>query len=160
MSGTGDGIFSPAMTLNRAMFVTILAKIDGTDTSTYVEVVFKDVPEGKWYSKAVTWAAVNGYAGGTGNGFFSPDAPVTRETLAQFFFTYSKAKGYDVSYTADLSVYTDEGQIAKWAKDAVSWAVGAGLISGTSATTVSPKATATRAQVALIVMNYVEKFAG
>ena len=159
MSGTGTGTFSPGATLTRAMFVTILVKIDNADVSSYTGTPFKDVPTGKWYSKPVAWASAMGYAGGTGNGKFSPDAAMTRETLAQFFFNYSSKKGYDVSASADLSKFTDAMKISGWARPAMSWAVGSGLISGTSATTVSPKGSATRAQVAVIIMNYVEKIA-
>ena len=160
MAGVGNGRFAPGATLTRAMFVTILAVIDDADVLPYTDTPFDDVPAGKWYSKPVAWAYANGYASGTGNGNFSPNSDITRETLATFFRTYSEKKGRDVTGTADLSKYTDEAQISAWAKNAVSWAVASGLISGTSATTVSPKSTATRAQVALIVMNYVENIAG
>ena len=114
------------------------------------------MPEGKWYSKTVEWAVKNGYTTGTGNNCFSPDAPITRETLAQFLYNYTMKKGKDVTVSEDLSGYTDAGDISGWAVNAVKWAVEKGLISGTSAATISPKNTATRAQVALIIMKYVE----
>lgn len=158
MSGTSANTFSPNMNFSRAMFVTVLAKIDGADLSSYTDTHFDDVPSGNWYSKAVKWAYQNSYASGTGNGKFSPDAAVTRETLAQFFYNYSSKKGYDVSNLADLGSFGDASSVAGWALNGVKWAVANGLISGTSASTLSPKATASRAQVALIVMNYVEKF--
>ena len=155
MSGVGDGKFNPDGDFTRAMFVTVLAKIDGINTAVYLGSNFKDVPEGKWFSTAVEWAYQNGYASGTGSGYFGPNNPVTRETLAQFFYTYSLKQGFDVSATADLSVYQDQKNVSSWARTALSWAVASGLISGSSPDTLNPKGKATRAQVALIVMNYI-----
>ena len=158
MSGTSAVNFRPGMTLTRAQFVTVLARIDGADVSEYKGTHFTDVPEGKWFSAPVEWAYQNGYAGGTGNGMFSPDAGVTRETLAVFMYTYSRIKFYDVSARAVIDVYTDVSDVSGWAKEGVQWAIAEGLIAGTSATTISPKTTATRAQVSLIVKNYIEKY--
>ena len=154
MTGTTETTFSPDMDFSRAMFVTVLSKIDGADTSDCEGSHFTDVPEGKWYSKPVEWAYRNNYASGTGNGCFSPMAPVTRETIAQFFYNYTAKKGGNVSVLDDLSAYTDAGEISGWAKTAVQWAVASELISGTSATTLSPKGTASRAQVAVIVKKF------
>ena len=156
MSGTSTTTFSPNMPFTRAMFVTVLAKIDGADTSEYTGTSFDDVSEGRWYSKAIEWAVQNGYTTGTGNNCFSPDAPITRETLAQFLYNYTQKKGEDVSAGDNLAKYTDGGDISGWAKNAVNWAVEKGLISGTTEITISPKTTATRAQVTLIIMKYVE----
>ena len=156
MAGTSESAFAPGADFTRAMFVTVLARIDGADTSDCSGRSFTDVPEGKWYSKTVEWAYKNGYTGGTGNGAFSPDAAVTRETLAQFLYNYSEKKGFDVGAVDSLGSYTDAGTVSGWAKNAVNWAVGTGLISGTSKNALSPKATATRAQVALIIMKYTE----
>ena len=160
MIGISVDLFAPKATLTRAMFVTILSRIDEADTTTYTDTPFNDVPAGKWYSKPVAWAYANGYTAGTGGGNFSPKVDITRETLAQFFFTYSKTKGYDVTKAVDLAKYTDRAAISNWARKAVSWAVASGLIYGMTDTTLAPRATATRAQVALIVMNYVENIAG
>ena len=146
------------------MFATILAKIDGADTSPYTEMTFGDVAAGKWYSEAVEWAYRNGYASGIGNDkegrpLYGRKNPVTREQLALFFYTYSAAKGYDVDGRAGISGYSDLAELHSWAKDAVAWAVDIGLISGTSNTTLSPRSHATRAEVALIIKNYVETVA-
>ena len=158
MTGTSSTAFSPDSSFTRAMFVTVLAKIDGADTSSYTGSSFTDVPRGKWYSKPIQWAFENGYASGLGGGKFGPNASVTREQLAQFLYNYTQKKGKPIADLADISGYSDAGSISGWAKNAVKWAVGNGLISGTSATTLNPKGTATRAQVALIIKNYVEKF--
>ena len=161
MSGTHETLFSPKTNVNRAMFVTILSKIDEADVSSYTTQSFGDVFEGKWYATAVEWAYNKGYTSGigadnSGKPFFAPSRQVTRQELATFLYNYSVMKGYSASGRADLASYTDSGDISSWALDAVSWAVDAGLISGTSLVTLSPKDSATRAEIALIVMNYVE----
>ena len=157
MSGTGTDTFDPNSTLTRAMFVTILAKIDGADLSAYAKdtngLPFTDV-KASWYIKALKWAYEYKYTSGTSDTTFGPNDPVTREQLAVFLYSYSQKKGYDVSELADISGYTDAGKISKWARTGVQWAIAAGMISGTSETTLSPKDTATRAQVAVIIMNY------
>ena len=156
MAGVSETQFGRKTNVSRAMFVTILAQIDKADTSAYSEMSFSDVPAGQWYSNSIEWAAQNGYAAGIGNGQFGRKADVSREQIALFFYTYSSLNGIDVSDAADLSAYEDAGRIHDWALDAVEWAVAKGLISGTSATTVAPRASATRAEIALIVKNYVE----
>ena len=162
LNGTSDTTFAPNAKLNRAMFVTILAKIDGADVEEYTSTSFADVAEGKWYTKTVEWAFKNDYTSGvgtdaaTGKPIFGWNQYVTRQQLAVFLYNYSQKKGYDVSQLADLSKYTDAGDVSGWAVTGVRWAIASGMISGTSETTLSPKNTATRAQVALIVMNYVE----
>ena len=160
MNGTSESTFSPDVPSNRAMFVTILAKIDRADTSTYEGTSFTDVPEGKWFSKPIQWAYKNGYASGVGKDLFGPSNPVTREQLAVFLYNYTQKKGYNAGPSADISGYSDVSNISKWAVSGMQWAVGNALISGTSATTLSPKGVASRAQVALIIKNYVEKFLG
>lgn len=155
MSGTAADKFSPSMDFSRAMFVTVLAKIDGADVSEYNDISFSDVPSGEWYTKNVEWAYQNGYASGTGDGHFAPNAAVTREQIATFFYTYAMRSDYYVNTeTPEPAGYTDVRQISSWAKTEMYWAINVGLISGTSATTVSPQKTATRAEVALIVKNF------
>ena len=154
MNGTGNNKFSPDGSFTRGMFVQVLSKIDGVNLEPYAGSSFSDVNAKDWYAKATMWAHMTGYASGTGNNKFSPKSGVTRETLAQFLFNYSRRLGFDVSMRANLSSYKDASKISAWAKDAVSWAVACGLIQGTSATTLSPKNTASRAQVALIIMKY------
>ena len=161
MSGTSASKFSPGSAFTRAMFVTVLAKIDDADTSTYTGTSFTDVPEGKWYSKPIQWAYKNNYAAGLGNGKFGPGNAVTREQMAVFLCNYSEKKGKTISNLADLSGYPDAGKISKYAVTGIQWAVGNGMISGVkSGDTVylQPKGTATRAQVAVIVKNFIDKF--
>ena len=158
MTGTSSDIFNPNSPFSRAMFVTVLAKIDGADTTEYTGTSFTDVPEGKWYSKPIQWAFMNSYASGIGNNKFGPSKAVTRQEMAQFLYNYTVKKGMTVENFADIGTYADYMKVAAWAKTGVEWAVGNGMISGTGNNTLTPKGTATRAQVAVIVKNYVEKF--
>ncbi|MBQ7160828.1 MAG: S-layer homology domain-containing protein [Clostridia bacterium] len=161
MNGVSSDRFDPNGTLTRAMFVQILAKIANADLSGYDKTVdalpFKDVKAGKWYVKALKWAFENGYTSGVSAERFGTNDPVTRQQLASFLCTFSKKNGIDVSAAADITGYEDYAKVSKWARAPLAWAVGSGLISGTTKTTLSPQNSATRAQVALIIMNYVEK---
>ena len=154
MSGTSDTSFAPGAPVTRAMFVTVLARISRADTSDYTGTSFLDVPEGKWYSAPIEWAYRNGYASGIGGGKFGPGDPVTREQLAVFLYNLSGKFNLDVGSADGLERFTDAGEISGWALDAVKWAVAEGLISGTSDSTLSPKAGATRAQLAVIVKKF------
>ncbi len=156
MSGVGDGLFDYKGTMDRQMFAVILSKIDRADLAPYTEMSFADVKAGQWYSSAIEWAYQNGYASGIGEGVYGRKSFVTREQLAVFFYTYSQNKGYDVDGRADLSVFADSGRIHSWAYDAMSWALDAGIISGTGENTLSPRDHATRAQVSVIIMTYTQ----
>ena len=156
MNGVSETMFGYKHNVTRAMFATILAKIDGSEISGYNEMSFTDVKAGQWYSNAIEWAYQNGYAAGLGDGYFGRKENVSREQIALFFYTYSSKNGIDVSEQAKLNGYTDLGKVHSWALDAVKWAVAKGLISGTSETTLSPRDSATRAEIALIIKNYVE----
>ena len=153
MAGTADGVFSPNVALSRAMFVQILYKVDMA-TEKYTTSYFTDVPDGKWYTCAVEWAYRNGFAAGVGNGIFKPSANVSREQLAVFLRRYTEMRGYDVSASADITHYSDYPSVAAWSEDALSWAVAEGLITGMSATILSPKTGATRAQTSIILRAY------
>lgn len=161
MSGTSDTTFSPNTKVTRAMFVTILAKVDGADTSIYTEMSFSDIAQGKWYSSSVEWAYNKGYSSGIGNDsngkpVFSPSSEITRQEVATFLYTYSSMKGYDTAGKADISGYYDAGRVSAWALDGVRWAVDTGLISGTGTVTLSPRDPATRSAIAVMIMQYVE----
>ena len=153
MNGTGDG-FSPNLAINRGMMVTVLYRMAGSPEVT-AENPFTDVPADTWYTDAVIWASENGITAGTSETTFSPTNSLTREQLATFFYRFADFENPDpIEITGDLTGFTDAGQVASYATDAMKWAIGKGLISGTTETTLSPKATATRAQVATILMRY------
>ena len=153
MNGTGDG-FSPNLAINRGMMVTVLYRMAGSP-EVAAENPFTDVPADTWYTDAVIWASENGITAGTSETTFSPTNSLTREQLATFFYRFADFENPDpIEITGDLTGFTDAGQVASYATDAMKWAIGEGLISGTTETTLSPKATATRAQVATILMRY------
>ena len=159
ITGVADHEFAPDSKLTRAMAVQILARValgDGLSSYNY-SGKFGDVKSSDWYAKAVEWAVQNEITYGTGPNTFSPKSPVTREQFAGFLYAFARSKGKDVSAAADLSGYKDTSSISSWAVKFVKWAVAKKLISGTSATTLSPKQTTTRAQAAVIIKNFVEK---
>jgi hypothetical protein len=155
MNGTGNDTFKPNTVLNRAMMVTVLYRMAGSPEVSGTNP-FTDVADGQWYTDAVLWASQTGVTTGTSETTFSPTTALTREQLAAFFYRFAQQDSLDPieTPTADLSAYTDAGQVSSYATESVSWAVDTGLITGTTDTTLSPKGTATRAQVATILMRY------
>lgn len=154
-SGTSPTTFSPDMAMTRAMFVTVLWRLDGATTVTG-GADFTDVPSDAWYADAARWACVNSIVSGTGNGNFSPNASVSREQIAAILCRYAAYVGKVTLATGDLSKFTDVGETSAYALDSLRWAVGEKVISGTTDTTLTPQGTATRGQVAQMLMNYLE----
>lgn len=154
MNGTSETMFSPDETTTRAMIVTILHRLESEPTATASN--FTDVAAGSYYADAVNWAAANGIVNGISEASFAPDNEITREQLAAILYRYAQFKGYDVTASNDLSSYTDASQISNYAATAMQWANAEGLITGVTATTLNPQGSATRAQVATILMRFVE----
>lgn len=155
ITGMGDGTFAPDRELTRAEFVTMLWRMAGKPQAT-TAASFTDVPADAWYRDAVSWAAEQGYVKGTGDTTFAPNGKLTRQEAVTVLFRYSGGQsGMELMLTQVYdSQYTDSGSIASWAKSAVYWAIYNGVINGTSDTTVSPNGTATRAQIAAILVRY------
>ena len=153
MNGTGDG-FSPNSNLTRAQMVTVLYRMAGEPEVTG-ENPFTDVPDGQWYTDAVLWAAENGITDGTSETTFSPNNPLTREQMATFFYRFADFETEEpIEVTGDLSGYTDADLVADYAVDAMTWAVGEGVISGIGNNTLAPDNTASRAQMATVLTRY------
>lgn len=155
MTGTSEGTFSPNMNVDRGMMVTILHRMSGTPAAELSE--FSDVPAGEYYAQAVGWAHANGVVSGYGgneSGTFGPKNPITREQLATILYRYAGKMGYDVTVRGDLSAFADQGDIAAYARDAMSWAVGTGLIAGMQNNQIAPGGTASRAQAAVILTRF------
>ena len=157
MSGVGDNLFAPKMTTTRAQIVQILYNLEG-EPKVYGTMPFTDLTQ-NWYKDAVLWAYQTGVVSGTSATTFAPDLPVTREQIAVILMGYAeKVLGVTRTWTpADLSVFPDAGSVSGWAKDALADAVALGLISGASnggVTYLSPKGSATREQVATILMEF------
>lgn len=155
VNGVGGGKFEPNRQLTRAEFVTMLHRMAGKPTAS-TAAAFTDVSQNAWYRDAVNWAAEKGYVNGTGANTFSPDGKITRQEVVTILFRYSGSQsGAETMFTATYdSQFTDSGAITPWAKTAMYWAIYNGVVNGTSPTTVSPTATATRAEVAAIFVRY------
>lgn len=158
MSGTDGSRFSPNGTLTRAMLSQILYAMEDKPAVSGA-ATFSDVAAGAWYADAVNWTAAQGIVAGMGENSFAPDAPVTREQLSLILYGYARYKGYDISASVSLSGYADRDSVAVWAADSMGWAVSEGLISGRPGGYLDPAGTATRAEVAQILMNFCEDLA-
>lgn len=157
MSGVSGGRFAPNDTLTRAMLVQTLYAMEGRPAA--ASAGFADVASGDWYASAVNWAAANGVVSGVSETGFGPNNALTREQLALILYRFAQYKGYDVTGTSDLAAYADGSSVSGWAAEAMGWAVDAGLISGVGGNQIAPTGTASRAQVAQILMNFCENVA-
>lgn len=153
MNGTSSSKFSPDLSMNRAMMVTILYRLAGSPAVSGTNP-FTDVKQGDYFYNAVIWAYTNGVTTGTSATTFSPDGVLTREQIATFLYRYAQFAGMSTSARASLSGYTDAGSISSYALTAMQWAVGSGIINGTTRTTLSPTANATRVQIAVMVWRF------
>lgn len=142
MNGTSSNAFSPNANTTRGMIVTILARVEGVNTSGAL-----------WYAAGQKWAMDNGISDGT-----NMPGVITREQLATILYRYAKQKGYDVSKSAALTGFSDADKVSGYAAEAVQWAVAEGLLQGSNGK-LNPQGSATRAQVATILMRFMEKIA-
>lgn len=158
MNGVGNSMFEPESSMTRAMLVTVLWRYAGSPaegTNTFV-----DVKPNQWYTQAVAWAAKYGVVNGVGHGMFEPDGNVTREQMAAILYRYANGVGIDTSARGNLAAFPDRNQVSSYAVDALSWCNAMGIIGGTKEGGVDyldPQGFATRAQVATILMRYIEK---
>ena len=160
MAGTSGSAFSPEGTTTRGQIVTILWRLSGSPVVNYL-MDFDDVDPAAYYAEAIRWATSEGIAGGYGGGVFGPDDPITREQLAVMLHRYAQHEGCDVSIGEDTNIlsYADAFDVSEYAVSALQWACGAGIISGTGdGSTLSPGGSATRSQVAMILMRFCQEF--
>lgn len=153
MDGVGDNRFAPNSATTRGMLVTILYRLEGEPAVTG-EAGFDDVGD-TWYTDAVIWAAANDIVNGIGDNQFGPENTLTREQLVTMLYRYAQNKGYDVTASADLSGYPDADKIQSWAQEAMTWAVAEGIVEGMDGN-LNPAGSATRAQIATILMRFCE----
>ncbi len=158
MKGMDEATFGPALTMNRAQFVTVLHRMEGTPAVTSTGI-FTDVPAGEFYTEAAYWALANGITTGATATTFNPEGKLTRTELVTFLYRYAAYKGYDTT-AGDLSAYTDADEILPFAVDAWSWAVNHGIITGMTADTLAPMNLTNRAQAAVIFHRFDNTFAG
>ena len=154
MQGVSETEFAPNAPLTRAMFVTILHRMENTPEAQPSS--FTDVANDAWYAKAVSWAKANGIVNGVTDTEFAPDETITREQMAAVLYRYAGVKGYDLTAEGELA-YADKKDISDYAASAILWMTNKQIMSGDSDVTFAPKNTATRAQAAAVFMRISEK---
>ena len=155
-NGVSSDLFDPDSAITRAMFVTVLYRMEG-QPAVDQKAGFTDVAEGSYYAAAVDWAAKNGIVNGVSETSFDPDAPITREQMAAILYRYAQSKGIDVSVGENTNIlsYVDVQQASEYAIPALQWAVGAGVLNGKNGR-LAPTGTATRAEIAAIMQRWCE----
>ena len=156
MIGTGNAQFRPHGTATRGMMATILWRMAGSPAPKG-NSSFTDVEAGTWYTDAIAWTAENGIFLGYGNNKVGPNDSITREQLAAIFFRYADYKGCDMNAKGELDKFRDAGQVSDYARAAMQWAVGSGLIQGKPDGVLDPQGTATRAEIAAMLHRFLEK---
>ena len=160
MAGTSATTFEPDLTTTRGMIVAILHRLAGSPNieDEIWGYPFQDVDANAYYATAVYWARMNGIVAGYSDERFGPNDTITREQMATILYRYAQYKVYDTTDKANLSKYTDTAQVGSYAVEAIRWANAEGLVNGTSATTLTPKGSATRAQAAAMLMRFGQKY--
>lgn len=157
MNGNSATTFNPNGTTTRSQIVAILWRLEGSPVVNSA-MDLSDVPGDVYYTEAVRWAQANGVVTGYNDGTFKPNSPITREQMAAVLWRYAKYKGVDVSVGEDTNIlsYPDAMTVSEYAIPAMQWACGSGTVQGTTDGRLNPKGSATRAQVATILMRYCE----
>ena len=156
MNGVSEFVFSPGAPMTRAMLVTVLWRHEGEPEAP--ANTFSDVKAGAWYADAVSWAASTGVVNGVGSNKFDPEGNITREQMAAILYRYCNGRGIDTSKQGSLSGFPDAGKVSSYATTALQWTVAEGIIGGSDGKLL-PQGNATRAQVATILMRFIENIA-
>ncbi|MDP4109432.1 MAG: S-layer homology domain-containing protein, partial [Bacillota bacterium] len=153
LTGTSATSFSPELSVNRAMIVTVLWRLEGKPSATG-SVSFKDVNGSDYYRDAVNWAVEKGIVKGRSGSTFDPNADVSRQEIAVFLYRYASYKGKGTDKTGNLTGYADKGSISDWALSAMDSVVGGGIITGRGANTLAPQGSAKRGEFAAMLYRY------
>lgn len=148
MQGMGNGTFAPNAELTRAQAATILYNFAGKPDVSTLDNPFRDVADGMWYTDAIVYAANAGIVNGIGNGLFAPQDPITREQFITILYRYMDGMRYDDC----LSDFVDGASVSSYAVDAMNWAIATGIIEGDTKSRLNPQASATRAEIATMIM--------
>ena len=151
--GTTSTTFSPGTVMTRGMLVTVLYRLDGSPDVSGIENPFSDL-EDNAYHDAILWGSENRISNGYADGTFRANDTLTREQLAVFLHRFANYKGYDTNVYSDIGGFSDARDVGEFARESMCWAVGEGIINGTTSTTLSPKLGANRAQVATMLMRF------
>lgn len=157
MVGTSAKKFSPSALLTRGMAVMVLYRLDGSPDQDYVKG-FKDVHKRSYAARAITWASSNGMVSGYDDIMFGPDDYITKEQLALLFRNYAFYKGFDVSITASLDSYRDSKAVKSWAKTAMQWAIGTGLLSSKNPVKLDAMCRITRGEFTSMVQRFCDLY--
>ena len=158
MTGINDTTFAPYEALARAQFAVILHRLNGEPQMEYTDR-FHDVGADIWYTDAILWAADADVVTGYSNGNFGPADKINREQMATMMYRYAQYKGYSLEGGVDYSQYEDAANVSDFAQEAMSWAVGNGIITGKyGETQLDPQGEASRAESATIIMRFIETF--
>ncbi len=157
MQGVSDEMFLPSDETTRAMLLTILHRLSGEPKPARQDN-FSDVQTGFWYSEPINWGAEQSIANGVGDNMFKPSGNLTREQLVVALYRYAQLNNYDVTAESDLTDYDDADNLSDWARQSMRWAVENKILTGTSETTLSPRAGANRAQMATVLQRFMQKY--
>lgn len=146
--------FAPEDKMQRCMMTTVLHRMAGEPAVNY-SALFRDIPDGQWYTAGTVWAGSLGVVSGVEPSRFDPFSHVTRQEIVVILYRYAQRMGYDVSASANLSGFGDAGAVASWGQQAVSWAVGSGILNGSNGLLL-PNGDATRAEVAAILHRFTD----
>ncbi|GKH35114.1 MULTISPECIES: S-layer homology domain-containing protein [Lachnospiraceae] len=152
MTGLNENTFGPTMNLARGQFSTVIYRMSDSPDASY-EAIFSDVPDGQFYSLPITWANGNGIVTGYGNGKFGPADSLTREQMVTMLYRYANVNSMDTSTATDYSDFPDAGQVSSFASQAMSWAVGNGIISGDQGR-LNPQGNVSRAVCATMISRF------
>jgi hypothetical protein len=158
VNGMTDTEFGVDTISNRAMFSTLLYRMENEPDVSGLTNPFTDIKAGRYYVNAINWAYAKNIIKGMTDTTVEPEGTLTREQLATMLYRYAQSKGLDVSGTADLSKYTDIKQIHNYAQTAMQWAVHTGIINGMTETTLAPQDSATRAQMITMLIRFMETY--
>ena len=158
MNGMAADEFGPNVEMTRGMIVTVLYRLAGEPVANK-SIPFADVDGAKYYASPIAWAKQNNIVNGMDDTHFMPDSQITREQLVAILYRYAKAKEIDVSVGENTNIlsYEDFNELSEYAISALQWGCGSGLIKGRTNSTLSPKGTATRAEVATMIMRFVNE---
>lgn len=152
MTGTSSTVFSPYSGATRASISALLYRLENNPPTYLSSNLFPDVFSNQWYTDSVIWCYENGIISGYDDGYFYPEKDITREELSAILHRYGSYKGMNMSRLADLSTYADANEVAPWAKMSVSWAIGSNLLYGKEFGFIQPKATSSRAELAVVLV--------
>ncbi len=157
-NGTTSTTFSPGTSMTRSMIVQVLANLEDVNRSDFTSSRFSDVADGQWYTAAVEWAAENGIVNGVSTELFDPNASMTREQMLVILYSYMSYKGYEIPLSQAQS-FGDESEISSWALKAVKALQGIDIVAGKGNNIFDPQGTATRAELATILVRFIEYLA-